>query len=240
MSIILGFIDFSEDGETFDKIQKFLKKDFSIHRINKNNLFDQNEMDQRNAIIINIGDEDSYAVCETITSIRNSRFGLLPIWIFGERELTYERLLFLQLGANGVFDQTYSLSELFLSIDNSIKYPYQLREQMNSGIDSGDESSDLKLIHSNFAVSLDGNSEIELTKMEFKLLEFLSVKPKCTFAYKEIYEHLWHQEYHSSKRYRISNTIFRIREKLGDLDGSRYIKTVHSKGYLLNVEEVQR
>lgn len=239
MSVALGFVDFSDDGETFDKIQKFLKKDFSVHKINKDELFDNNVLDQEDTVIINIGNEDSYAVCEVITSIRNSRFGLLPIWVFGERELTYERLLFLQLGVNGVFDKSFSLSELFLSIDNSIKYPCKTEEQAK-GIDSGEESCDIKLIHSNFSVSLDGKSEIELTKMEFKLLEFLSVKPKCTFAYKEIYEHLWHQEYHSSRRYRISNTIFRIREKLGDLDGSRYIKTVHSKGYLLNVEEVQR
>ena len=239
MNIALGFIDFSDKDDTFKKIQKFLKKDFSIHKINKAELFDGDDLAQDDAVIINISSEDSYAVCEIITSIRNSRFGLLPIWVFGERELTYERLLFLQLGVNGVFDKSFSLSELFLSIDNSIKYPCKLQEQLK-GIDSGEESCDIKLIHSNFAVSLDGASEIELTKMEFKLLEFLSVKPKCTFAYKEIYEHLWHQEYHSNKRYRISNTIFRIREKLGDLDGSRYIKTVHSKGYLLNVEEVQR
>ncbi|MBP1046507.1 response regulator transcription factor [Enterococcus sp. BWM-S5] len=239
MSISLRFVDFSNEGETFEKIQKFLKKDFSIHRVGKDDLFDKDELAQGNAVIINIGDEDSYAVCETITSIRNSRFGMLPIWVFGDRELTYERLLFLQLGVNGVFDKSFSLSELFLSIDNSIKYPHELQEQ-TKGIDSGEENCDIRLLHSNFSVSLEGNSEIELTKMEFKLLEFLSAKPKCTFAYKEIYEHLWHQEYHSSKRYRISNTIFRIREKLGDLDGSRYIKTVHSKGYLLNVEEVQR
>ncbi|WP_321385939.1 winged helix-turn-helix domain-containing protein [uncultured Enterococcus sp.] len=239
MNIMLGFIDFSDEGNIFEKIEKFLKKDFSIHKISKAELFDNNELAQVDAVIMNIGDEDSYAVCEIITSIKNSRFNLLPIWVFGERELTYERLLYLQLGVNGVFDKSFSLSELFLSIDNSIKYPCKLQDQPK-GIDSGEENCDIKLIHSNFAVSLDGNSEIELTKMEFKLLEFLSVKPKCTFAYKEIYEHLWHQEYHSSKRYRISNTIFRIREKLGDLDGSRYIKTVHSKGYLLNVEEVQR
>nr|WP_277989067.1 MULTISPECIES: helix-turn-helix domain-containing protein [Enterococcus] len=83
---------------------------------------------------------------------------------------------------------------------------------------------------------IDGDVEVSLTKLEFKLLDVLSQKPKMTFSYDEIEKQVYGSD-SKTRQYRITNLIYHLRRKLERTTGQNkvYIKTVRSRGYMLDI-----
>lgn len=152
------------------------------------------------------------------------------IWLYAPQCGVEEKNIYLQLGANGVVNEPYHTNELVLMIKNmfaKLDKVSQTKMQMN-------ELSKVILNDSNLSVSFDGKKEILLTRLEYKVMAILYEQANTAVSYESLYQSVWQERYEDTLKYRIANLVFNLREKLGNT-GLNPIKTVRSKGYMLNV-----
>ena len=76
-----------------------------------------------------------------------------------------------------------------------------------------------------------GDRTIELTSVEYKIMELFMTHPGKVFTKQQIYEHGWGDEYIVADN-NIMVCISKLRSKL-DEDSSAYIKTMRGLGYRL-------
>lgn len=176
--------------------------------------------------------------CERIVRIRQLTDEF--IWVISEQSTKMNRVVYLQLGSDGTFDQNVDLDELSLHVRTAIE---RRKKTVATPLPFHNDSLDLKqvslphvhLIPNNFSVSVKGQGEVSLTKLEFKALEILVENRGNTVSYEQMYQALWGAETKNQK-YRISNVVFHLRKKLGDDPFKpKYIKTVRSRGYMLAI-----
>lgn len=72
--------------------------------------------------------------------------------------------------------------------------------------------------------------ELELTKLEYDIVEFLSKNPGQVFDKERIYEKVCGYDAEGDSRV-ITELIRRIRRKIGEYTGTEYIETVWGSGY---------
>ncbi|WP_207696424.1 two-component system, OmpR family, response regulator VicR [Enterococcus sp. DIV0212c] len=217
--------------------EQFNKTRYQIYPLTKADIF--TEASKMDALII----EESPLVelnrtCELILELRRNFKAL--IWIVSKKVSKTSKIVYLQLGADGVVDVEVEQEEFLLQFSNILNRFTNEREVENK-IFSYDKQelfqSQLKLIQNNLSVVLEGK-EISLTKLEFQILSILLENKGKAVTYEEIYKAIWQDKYTNSdsqnKQYRISNLIFHLRKKM-ELDTAHpnYIKTVRSKGYML-------
>ena len=83
-----------------------------------------------------------------------------------------------------------------------------------------------------------GNERIDLTRQEFDLLYVLMTNPGVALTYKQIYGHVWGDEYEDTDREMLRSAIKRLRIKLKiDPSESEYIETVREVGYRFPLAE---
>ncbi|OEG23165.1 hypothetical protein BCR24_13135 [Enterococcus ureilyticus] len=163
------------------------------------------------------------------------------LWILSEVKENSERTLFLELGANMIFDSSNNLDEVALILSNSLcTVKDEMREQnllSKSFSKKKKNGASFKLIPQNLSVLLGNGEEIYLTKQEFKTLEILYRHSKTTVTYEDILSEVWKTTSNENyRKYRISNLIFHLRQKLDEHNDSHtYIKTIRSKGYMLDI-----
>ena len=159
------------------------------------------------------------------------------IWVLLKEASETTSQLYLELGADGVFNQSQWLTTV-LHLRNA------LYRSQTVGNDKGKNTKP----HSNAIenheldpfsrkiTSLREQSAIELTKTEFKLVSKLLEKKDSVCSYEELTEHLW-KEVSEARLLNLSNLIFRIRSKLKE-EGIEEIaiKTIRSTGYQLSLE----
>lgn len=75
-----------------------------------------------------------------------------------------------------------------------------------------------------------GGTEIQLTKVEYDILEFLSMNPGQVFDKERIYEKVCGYDAEGDSRV-ITELIRRIRKKIANLTETEYIETVWGMGY---------
>lgn len=174
-------------------------------------------------------------VCELLVRLKSEKH--FPIWIISSDNQVEKtiRMIYLQLGVNGVFDQKVEKDEWLLMVRNSIdgknRQPVATKE--TNGLAENEEQ--LKLIPQNLSIYLENGLEVDLTRLEFQIMELLFRNPRRTVTYEEIYEKVW-KEKGTDGKYRVCNLIFHLRKKIERNEKSpRYIKTVRSKGYMLNI-----
>lgn len=79
--------------------------------------------------------------------------------------------------------------------------------------------------------------EINLTRMEFDILQLLMSNKRRVFTYEQIFCHVWGDEYYDNQNSVLWNHIKRLRQKLRiDPDIPEYIKNVHEIGYAFDPE----
>ena len=79
-----------------------------------------------------------------------------------------------------------------------------------------------------------GGASIELTSVEYKMMELFMKNPGKVFTKQQIYEHAWGDDFFASDN-NIMVAISKLRTKL-DEDPSRYIKTMRGLGYRLEIK----
>ncbi len=75
-----------------------------------------------------------------------------------------------------------------------------------------------------------GSDRLELTKLEYEIIEFLSMNPGLVFDKERIYERCWGYEAEGDSRV-ITELIRRIRKKISRYTDKEYIETVWGMGY---------
>lgn len=171
-------------------------------------------------------------ICELIILLKR-KYNTF-VWIISERKNKMNRIAYLQLGADGVIDEDSEPEECgFMMINALDRYKGICSEEETQNPKSVD-LADLQLRPCNFSVVVKGK-EINLTRLEYKTIEFLHTKQGTAVTYEEIYKNVWSNE-ENDKQYRVSNLVFHIRQKIEeDTTRPRFIKTIRSKGYKLTL-----
>ncbi|MFD1901794.1 response regulator transcription factor [Enterococcus termitis] len=177
-------------------------------------------------------------VCEIIMTIKKQ--STCFSWVVSSIEKDMDRLVYLQLGADFVINKNSSQMEKELIIKNSLRrnhiFTKNQQELQFNGQPSEITKTNFHLVPENLSVKVNGKIEISLTRLEFQLLEMLSQNPRMTFSYEELQKHIY-GDISEDRQYRITNLMYHLRRKIDEADDSNknYIKTVRSRGYMLNI-----
>lgn len=179
-------------------------------------------------VILSENPSNFRSVCEWIASAQEQ--SAVFTWVFSPNCTEGEKDIFLQLGANGVVDQSGRINELILLVRN-----FFLRKERTPTNTIWSESHDkLAMKEANLSIIIDGEKEISLTKLEFQAISILFNQVNTAVSYEKLYVSVWGDMYENNRKYRVANLIFHIRGKLGDVEGE-LIRTIRSKGYMLSI-----
>lgn len=185
------------------------------------------------AIIFDFSDEKNEEsigqICALLRSIQNRQIPF--IFILLKESTKIERLIYLEFGATLVFDQETDPNEFSLIVSNLL-CKKENQEQLEIEVK---EKEEIHLNKHKLSIILEGNKEVLLTPLEYKLLDLLMQKKKQGSTYEEIYQVLWGEDMGSS-RHRIANLVFLVRHKIEkDPINPEYLKTIRTKGYVLGM-----
>jgi two-component system OmpR family response regulator len=161
-------------------------------------------------------DMDGFEVCRRIRQTSN-----VPIVMLTARGDVMDRVVGLELGADDYLPKPFEPRELVARVQNILK-----RATTTTPSSSEYVFGDLHLDQAIRVVTIEGE-EIELTTMEYQLLELFVTSPGKNFTRDEILNKLKGIEADLLTR-SVDILVSRLRKKLHPLD---YIKTVWGAGY---------
>ncbi|MEI5993845.1 helix-turn-helix domain-containing protein [Candidatus Enterococcus mansonii] len=230
--LYIGVLQFSENHSNKLYIER-LAKENKLVELSGENIRIENECDKLQAVVIFENELNDVArICTAILSIKEQ--AACHIWIVSTIQQGTGKIIYLQLGVDSVFNEQYQeTDEVGLSIENTL-----IKQQQNLSLKQHQNEKKygqtlLRLKEGNLSIVVGEGDEVPLTRLEFKLIHILAEKPKTTFSYEEIHKKIYGDEV-GNQKYRIANLIFHLRKKIEKYtDEIGYIKTVHSKGYML-------
>lgn len=224
---ILGFVTNSSE-ENIRNLLEFKKKEHVITALQRNMLVDLSDTKRFDGIII---DESEYTdfsdICREIIHLK--RESKIFIWVIMNHSDPNQCKLYFELGVNGVFSSLKE-DECRFTIKNTLECIQELKSEQKCNERSKNISA-LELNSANLSAVIDGESEVALTVIEYKALDFLLDRKNETISYEEISLRLWQDKEHV---YRVANIVYHLRKKLGS-NKNRFIMTTRSKGYLLKI-----
>ncbi|MBO0473347.1 response regulator transcription factor [Enterococcus ureasiticus] len=170
-------------------------------------------------------------ICEWV--IKTKTYRSIPIWIATSEKKLEEKSIYLQLGVCGIFEESYTIEEIDLSIRNSLN-TMKSNQQMRTKEELGFQLDPLKL-----CLSLE-NTSVSLTKLEFFLVSLLYENKEEVCTYEMLTESLLGEKFElfgEIGQSRVANIVCKIRAKIAQAtDGkSELIKTIRSRGYMLTL-----
>lgn len=163
---------------------------------------------------INLPGESGFEICRKLRM--NSD---IPIVFLTARESSEDELLGFGLGADDYIRKPYHSSVLLARIARLLK------RKGNTVLNA----KGLTLNLSDLTLNFQGQS-VELTKNETRIMACLMKKELCTRE--EIVEDLWNNSLYIDEN-TLSVNINRLREKLKQIGGEKFIRTVRGVGYRL-------
>lgn len=168
--------------------------------------------------------KDGYHVLRELRAESN-----IPVMILSAKDADSEKILGLNLGADDYLTKPFNPLEAVARVNSNIRRFYAL----------GTESGSVKQTITVRDLSLDkdsctlkkGDEEIDLTSVEYRIMELFMEHPGKVYTKQQIYEYGWGEEYIIADN-NIMVCISKLRAKL-DEDPSRYIKTIRGLGYRL-------
>lgn len=166
---------------------------------------------------------DGYQVLKHIRQESN-----IPVVIISAKSEDSEKILGLDLGADDYISKPFNPLLAVASIKSNLRRFYDLgaNEEKSSTL----KVRDLILDPESCTLDRDGET-IELTPVEYKLMELFMSHPGKVFTKQQLYEYAWEDEYFVADN-NIMVCISKLRSKLSD-DASKYIKTLRGLGYRL-------
>lgn len=168
---------------------------------------------------INMPRMDGMELC-----VKIREFVSCPILFLTARVEEQDRVNGLLSGGDDYIVKPFSLKELEARIGAHIK-----REERNRKRPQLRYREGLLLDYSARKVLYDDH-KLELTKLEYDIVEFLSKNPGQVFDKERIYEKVCGYDAEGDSRV-ITELIRRIRRKIGEYTGTEYIETVWGSGY---------
>lgn len=164
---------------------------------------------------LNLPDIEGVELCPRLRTHFPSAF----IIMLTARSDEVDRIVGLEVGADDYVTKPYSLRE----VEARIRAIWRRRAPV------GEPGTGLQLSEAECSVSL-GNKSLELTTREYKLLETLSKKPGRIFSREQLIDICWDDLYVSDRS--VDAMVARLRKKLSDSFGKKYIATKHGLGYV--------
>lgn len=169
-------------------------------------------------------DIDGLTLCKEIRKISE-----VPIIFVSAKNEEFDRILALELGGDDYLAKPFSPRELVIRIKKILKRVGHRNEKDNNKIIIKDVILDSRRRN----VYLN-EKEVEFTKKEFDLLEFLFINKNIAFKREVLIEKIWGYDYIGDTRV-VDDLIKRIRKKLKL--SKIQIKTVWGFGYKVDEDE---
>lgn len=147
-----------------------------------------------------------------------------PIIFLTAKVEEQDRVNGLLSGGDDYILKPFSLKELEARIVAHLK-----REERHRNISAFRFQGELSIDYTEKTVQIE-NHDLELTKIEYGIIEFLSMNPGQVFDRERIYEKVCGYDRDGDSRV-ITELIRRIRKKISELTQTEYIETVWGMGY---------
>ena len=167
--------------------------------------------------------KDGIHVLKDIREVSN-----VPVMIISARTADSERIIGLNVGADDYICKPFNPLEVVARVKSNLRRFYSLGsgEGRTEKLTIGDLELDTEK-----CVLLKAGMAMDLTSVEYKIMELLMKHPGKVFTKQQIYEYAWGEDYFVADN-NIMVAISKLRTKL-DEDPSRYIKTLRGLGYRL-------
>ena len=152
----------------------------------------------------------------------------IPVMILSAKDADSEKILGLNLGADDYMAKPFNPLEAVARVNSNIRRFYSLGT--SSGTQELVKVKDLALDPDACELKK-GDTIIDLTSVEYKIMELFMKHPGKVFTKQQIYEYGWGEEFIVADN-NIMVCISKLRDKL-DEDPSAYIKTIRGLGYRL-------
>ena len=182
---------------------------------------------------------DGYHVLKELRRTSN-----LPVLMLSAKDQDADKILGLNLGADDYITKPFNPLEVTARVNSAIRRYYALgsgaqQTSVSAGLSPGQDPDehhvlrvkDLELAEDACAL-ICGSRTIDLTPVEFRIMQLFMQHPGKVFTKQQIYEHGWEEIYVVSDN-NIMVCISKLRAKLDPDDPSRYIKTIRGLGYRL-------
>ena len=166
---------------------------------------------------------DGYHVLQELRKTSN-----IPVMILSAKDADSEKILGLNLGADDYLAKPFNPLEAVARVNSNIRRFYALgTAELSSGILT---VRDLELDPEGCVLKKNGEP-IELTSVEYRIMELFMKHPGKVFTKQQIYEQGWGDIYVVADN-NIMVCISKLRAKL-DEDPAAYIRTIRGLGYRL-------
>ena len=144
----------------------------------------------------------------------------MPVIFTSARDKELDKIIGLELGSDDYITKPYSPKELVLRVNNIIKRVYS--QDLNK------IKYENYLIDINKRIVTENNNEINLTTLEFDLLNMFITNKNKSFSRDDILNIIWGENYFGTDRV-VDDLIRRLRKKMPNLN----INTMYGYGYRL-------
>lgn len=168
---------------------------------------------------------DGFHVLQQIRKEKN-----VPVMILSAKSGDSDKILGLDMGADDYLTKPFNPLEVVARVNSNIRRFYSL-----GAVQQEAESRQLSVrdlvLDLDSCVLYQGEESIELTSVEFRLMQMFMENPGKVFTKQQLFEYGWEQDYIVADN-NIMVCISKLRTKLSD-DGNTYIKTIRGLGYRL-------
>lgn len=151
----------------------------------------------------------------------------IPIMMITAKGEILDKIIGLELGADDYIVKPFDPRELLARIHALLRRNESTKNQPRKELWLQFEG--IKVDREKLLI-LFGDQSVALTANEYKLLEILMKKPNNVFTREFLYEEVWGGSLEFSER-TVDVTISRLRKKLMELSGKKYIQAVRGMGY---------
>ena len=174
-------------------------------------------------------DLDGFQVLQKIRQTSN-----VPVLMLTAKSGEEDKVSGLRMGADDYLTKPFSINELMARVGSLIRRYTLLNPVSNTDADCM-KFQGMVIDNSNRLVLIN-DVQVELTGKEFDLLSFLAANKGIVFTKKQIYTHVWEEEYAFDDS-NIMSFISKLRKKIEpDPEHPFYILTVRGVGYRFNRE----
>ncbi len=170
---------------------------------------------------------DGLEVCKYIRT-KSNRVGIVMLTA---KTQEMDKITGLMIGADDYITKPFSPSELMARVDAIYR-----RVSLSGSFESKKTETNI-ISHNNFILDLKSHSfkkngeEIELTQIEFQIVEFFFNNPNVAFKRNDILKSVWGDSYFGDEKI-VDVNIHRIRNKIEeDPTHPKYLSTVWGVGY---------
>lgn len=162
---------------------------------------------------------------EAIIKIREKSY--IPILILSAKSEDYDKVIGLDIGADDYITKPFNPLELIARVNSNIRRFYNYKPNQHSDSSITVAGVTLDTLEKNVEVN---GKTINLTSIEYGILELMMKHPNQVFTSDQIYEHVWNEQAIDSKT--VTVHIRRIREKIEiNPNKPQYLQVAWGVGY---------